>query len=85
MKTLLVIMALLSGYASAMTFEEYKSIPEDKICDNLPQYNDVRSWVENSDIPESARDEFTLGFLQTISDVCINRAQYESEKLKENN
>lgn len=82
MKYLLIALAMLSGSASAMTFEEYQAIPEDKICEQLPNYNDVRSWVETSGIPESARDDFAVGFLQNITDVCIKRLQFESKGLQ---
>ncbi|QJI10884.1 hypothetical protein GuL6_110 [Buttiauxella phage vB_ButM_GuL6] len=85
MKHLLIVLALLSGSASAMTFEEYKAIPEDKICANLPTYKDVRSWVDDSNMPEYNREKFATEFLQNITNVCIKRLQYEAELLKYEN
>lgn len=82
MKKLLILLALFSGSVSAMTFEEYRSMSKDELCDNQPTYLDVRSWVENAPISEANRDQFASELVHGISKSCVLRLQLQVNELQ---
>lgn len=82
MKKLLILLALLSGSVSAMTFEEYKSMSKEELCNNQPTYLDVRSWIDNTRMPEENRDQFSSELLHGISKSCVLRLQLQVNELQ---